>query len=71
MIADVDEIYLYAKDTSKAKNKFLINKRESIGLRYLSHSKAFIEYSNDMDDIFKNIEEYNPNNKLKMLNCFC
>ena len=25
--------------------------------------KAFIEYSNDMDDIYQNIEEYNPNKK--------
>ena len=37
----------------------LINKRESTGLKYLNDSKAFIEYSNDMDDIYKNIEEYN------------
>ena len=26
-------------------------------------SKAFIEYSNYMDDIYKNIEECNPNKK--------
>ena len=32
--------------------------------------KAFIEYSNDMDDIYKNIEEYNPNKKQKILIVF-
>ena len=33
-------------------------------------SKAFIEYSNDMDDILKNIEEYNQNKKRKNFNHF-
>ena len=29
-------------------------------------TKVFIEYSNDMDDIYKNIEEYNPNKERKI-----
>ena len=37
------------------------------GVNNLNYSKAFIEYSNDMDDIYKNIEEYKPNNKRKIL----
>ena len=57
---DIDKIYLYAKDPYEAKYQLLINKRESTGLKYLNDSKAFIEYSNDMDDIYKNNEEYNP-----------
>ena len=48
----------------------LINKRESIGLKYLNDSKAFIEYSNNMDDVYKNIKEYNPNEKRKILILF-
>ena len=48
----------------------LINKRERAGLKHLNDSKAFIEYSNDMDDIYKNIEEYNPNKKRKILIVF-
>ena len=48
----------------------LISKREIRGLKYLHESKAFIEYSNDMDDIYKNIEEYNPNKKIKILIVF-
>ena len=47
-----------------------LNKRESTRLKYLNDSKAFIEYSNDMDDIYKNIEEYNPNKKRKILIVF-
>ena len=47
---DVDKIYLYAKDSYEAKYQWLINKRENTGLKYLNDSKAFIEFSNDMDD---------------------
>ena len=36
----------------------------------MNNCKAFIEYSNDMDDIYKNIEEYNPNRKCKKLFVF-
>ena len=48
----------------------LINKRKSTGLKYLNDSKAFTEYSNDMKDIYKNIEDYNPNKKRKILIVF-
>ena len=48
----------------------LINKRESTGLKCLNDSKDFIEYSNDIDDIYKNIEERNPNKKQKILIIF-
>ena len=55
---DIDKIYLYAKDLYEAKYQLLIRKQESTGLKYLNDSKAFIEYSNDMDDIYrkKNID---------------
>ena len=67
---DIDKSYLYAKDPYEAKYQLLINKRESTGLKYFNDSKAFIEYSNDKDDIYKNIEEYNPNKKRKILIVF-
>ena len=67
---DTDKIYLYAKDSYEAKYQLLINKRKSTSLKYLNNSKAFIEYSNDMDDIYKNIEECNLNKKQKMLIVF-
>ena len=62
---DIDKLFLYAKDPCEAKFQLVINKRESTGLKYLNDFKAFIEYSNDMDDIYKNIEEYSPNKKRK------
>ena len=58
------------KDPYEAKYQFLINKRESTALKHFNDSKAFIEYSNDMDDINKNIEEYNPNKKRKIFIVF-
>ena len=54
----------------KQKYQLLINKGESIGLKHLNDSKGFIKYSNYMDDIYKNIEEYNPNKKRKILIVF-
>ena len=67
---DIDKIYLYAKDPYEAKYQFLINKRESIGLKHFNDPKAFIEYSNDMQDVYKNINEYNPGKKRKVLIVF-
>ena len=51
------------EDKYEVKHKLLINKEKSTGLKHLNDSIAFIEYSNDMDEIYKNIEEYNPNKK--------
>ena len=50
---------MYAKDPYEAKYQFLINKRESTELKYFNDPKAFIEYSKDMQDVYKNIDEYN------------
>ena len=62
---DIDQIYLCAKDPYEVKHQFLIGKRESAGLNHFNDSKTFIKYSNDIDNIQKNIEEYNPNKKRK------
>ena len=67
---DIDVIYLYAKDPYEAKYQFLINKRIRTGLKRFNDSKDFIEYSNDMINIYKNIEECNPNKKRKILIVF-
>ena len=67
---DIDKIYLYAKDPYEPKYQFLINKRESTGLKHYGDSKVFIEYSNKMYDVYKNINEYNSSKKRKMLIIF-
>ena len=58
---DIDKIYLYAKDLSEPKYEFLIKKHENGGIKHLNDSKAFIEYSNTMNDVYKNIDDYKPN----------
>ena len=67
---DIDKIYLHDKDLYELKYQFLINKGESTGLKHFNDSKAFIECLNDMNDIFKNTEEYNSNKKCKILLVF-
>ena len=62
---DIDKIYLYAKDPYEAKYQYLINKRQKVGLDHFKDAKAFMEYSNDMEDAYKNIENYNPGKKRK------
>ena len=63
----VDNIYLSAEDIYEGKYQLLTSKRESSDLKHLNGSNFVIEYSNDTNDIHKNIEEQNPNKKHKML----
>ena len=58
------------KDPFEDKHQFLIDKRESIGLKHFNDPKAFIECSDDVQDIYKNIDEYNPVKKHKILIVF-
>ena len=66
----IDKIYVYAKDLSEPKYEFLINKREEAGIKNLNDPHAFIEYSNDMDDVLDDINNYNKNGDKKVLIVF-
>ena len=66
----IDRIYLYAKDLEEPKYKLLINKREKGGTNFNNDPHAFIEYSNSMDDILPNIEDYNKKIRRKVLIVF-
>ena len=68
--SDIDKIYLYAKDPYEDKYQFLIKKRESIGLKHFNDPKAFIKYSNDMHDLYKNIDHNNLDKENKILIVF-
>ena len=57
--SDIEKIYLYAKDPYKAKYHFLINKRERTWLNHFDDPKAFNKYSNDIQDVYRNIHKYN------------
>ena len=65
-----DKIYLYAKDLEEPKYKLLIDKIEKAGINFNNDPNAFIEYSNSMDDILSDIEDYNKKRKRKVLIIF-
>ena len=67
---NIDKIYSNAKDPYEPKYQLLINKREGVRLKHCNDLKAFIEYSNTIDDIYENIEEYNLNKERKILIVF-
>ena len=66
----IDEIYLYAKDLSEPKYEFLVNKREQARINNLNDPHAFIEYSDDMNDVYENINNHNKNRDEKVLIVF-
>ena len=65
-----DKIYLYAKDLGEPRYILLIDKREKAGISFNNDPNAFIEYSNSIDDIISNIEDYNKKGKRKILIVF-
>ena len=67
---DIDKMYLYTKDPYESKYQYLINKRKNVGINHFNDPKTFIEYSNDMHDVYKNVDKYNPYKENKILIVF-
>ena len=66
----IDKIYLYSRDLKEPKYQFVIEKRENAGIKHYNDRNAFIECSNTMDDVYENINDYNPIRKRKKLIVF-
>ena len=66
----IDKIYLYSKDLNEPKHLFLIKKHEDVGIKHLNNSKAFIEHSRCIDDVYNNINDYNQSRKRKLFIVF-
>ena len=66
----IDKIYLYAIDTDEEKYQYLINKREQAGIKNLNDPDAFIGYSNDMNDVLEDINNYNKKRDKNVLIIF-
>ena len=67
----IGKIYLYAKDPYAGKYQYLINKRDlNVGLNHYDDPKDYIEYSNDMQDVYKNVDGYNIDKERKILTVF-
>ena len=67
---DIDKIYLYAKDLGESKYEYLTRNRKKTGIKHLNDSKAFIDCSNTVNDIYENIDNYNLKRKRKILIAF-
>ena len=67
---DIDKIYLYAKDPYEAKYQYLIKICEKVGINHHKDLRAYIEYINDMRDVYINIGDYNPDRENKILIVF-
>ena len=67
---DIHKIYLDAKDPYEAKYQYLINKREKVGLYHFNDPRALMENSNDMQDVYESIEDYNAGKNRKILIVF-
>ena len=63
----IDKIFLYTKNPYESKYELLSNKCERVGWKYFNDSKAFMEYSNVMNNIYDNIDKYTPNKKRGIL----
>ena len=66
----INKIYLYTKDSDEKRYQYLINKRKQAGIKNLNNPHAFIEYSNDMNDVLEDINNYNKNRDEKVLIIF-
>ena len=67
---DIDKIYLYIKDPFRSKYQLLIKGREKVGIRNLKNAKAFINFSQTIDDVCGYLEPYNPTKKRRVLVIF-
>ena len=66
----IDKIYLYTKHPLESKYQLLINRREKVWTEKLKNPKAFIDYPLTIDDVYENLEEYNPTVKRQVLIVF-
>ena len=67
---DIDKIYLYVKDPFELKYHLLIKGKEKVGIKNLKNPKAFVDYSQTIDDVYENLKEYNPTKRRRVLIVF-
>ena len=68
--SDFDKTYLYLKFSFESQHELLINRREKVGIKQTKNPKAFIDYSQTIDDFNENLESYNPIKKIQVLIVF-
>ena len=67
---DTDKIVFWIRDPFQLKYPFFFNGREKLGIENLKNPKAFTDYSQTIDDVSENLEDYNPTKKREVLIVF-
>ena len=67
---DIDKIYLFVKDPFGSKYQHFFKGREKVGVKKLKNPKVFIDFSQTIDDVYENLEDYNPTKKRRLLIVF-
>ena len=67
---DVNKIYLYVKDPFESKYQLLINQREKVEIQNLKNPEAFTDYSQTINNVYENWEDYNLTKKRRVLKVF-
>ena len=65
-----NKIYLYVKDPFESKYQLFINGREKVGIEILKNLKTFIDYSQTIDGVYENLEDYNSTKERRVLIVF-
>ena len=68
--SNINKILWYVKDSFESKFWLLINEREKVGTEKLKNPKAFIDYSQTIDDVYENLDDYNLTKKRRVLIVF-
>ena len=67
---DINKIYLHVNDPLESKYQLLIKGTKKLGMKTFENPKALIDYSHAIDHVYKNLEDYNPTKKIKILIVF-
>ena len=67
---DIHKIYLHVTSPFESKYQLFINGGEKVGIENLKNKKAFIDCSQTIDDVYENVEDYNPTKKRRVLIVF-
>ena len=55
------------KDSIELKHQLLINGREKVEIKKSKNPKTFTDYSQIIDVVYENLEDYNPTKKRRVL----
>ena len=61
---------MYVKEPFELKYQLPINRRRAVTIKEIQNQKAFIDYSQTIDEVYEKLEDYNPTKDRKLLIAF-